>query len=274
MSSPGSGETFGVDEEIAKALAARLFTDVGAFFSNTRRSAPWICKVCTGPANDHGARDMCSPCRSARETHGTELADLVVPLAYSKGRMPSMHQSAHHVRAYKETPPAPGCLQDLRLLAGAGAYLHGRCIASSVGSWQAVTFVPSADRPRNSHPVVNLARAVHDVRPSTTKVVLDIGPGLDSPPARTPRRDRFVVPAEFRMRVAGRHVLVVDDTWVSGNKSQSAALALKEAGAVRVTIYCVSRWLRYDWDDHRRLIDRMVEPYDAMRCPVTGDACP
>jgi phosphoribosylpyrophosphate synthetase len=273
MSDPGS-RTPGVDDKIAKALTARLFSDVGAFFSNTRRSAPSICQVCTGPANDQGARDLCSPCRSARKTHGRDLADLVVPLTYAKGLMPSMHQSAHHVLNYKETPPAPGCLQDLRLLAGAGAYLHGRCIAATVGWWQAVTFVPSAKRPGTVHPVAHLARVVHDVRPSATKLVLDVGPDIDSPPARMPRQDRFSVPVDYRAQVADRHVLVVDDTWVSGNKSQSATLALKAAGAARVTIFCTSRWLRNDWDDHRSLIEKLVEPYDAMRCPVTGDVCP
>jgi hypothetical protein len=35
-------------------------------------------------------------------------------------------------------------------------------------------------------------------------------------------------------------------------------------------------WLakNYRWDDHRTLIDNLNEPYDAMRCPVTGGVCP
>ncbi|HYQ68602.1 hypothetical protein [Actinophytocola sp.] len=70
------------------------------------------------------------------------------------------------------------------------------------------------------------------------------------------------------------HVLVVEDTWVSGDKAQSAALALKAAGATRVTVLCVTRWLRYDWEDHRALIETLDEPYDAARCPVTGSDCP
>jgi phosphoribosylpyrophosphate synthetase len=75
-------------------------------------------------------------------------------------------------------------------------------------------------------------------------------------------------------KIAGRHVLVVDDTWVSGGKAQSAALALKLAGAARVTIVCIGRLLSYRWDEHRLLIDSLSEPYDAMRCPVTGSVCP
>ncbi|MGB3443566.1 MAG: phosphoribosyltransferase [Actinophytocola sp.] len=154
------------------------------------------------------------------------------------------------------------------------AYVHGRCIAATSGWWHAVTFVPSAARPGGEHPVADLARAVHDVYDSAAKVALQVGPGHTEPPARAPRADRFVVPVSFRPLVAGRHVLVIDDTWVSGAKAQSAALALKDAGAARVTILCVTRWLRYDWPDHRRLIETLEGPYDALRCPVTGDDCP
>jgi hypothetical protein len=122
--------------------------------------------------------------------------------------------------------------------------------------------------------VAELARAVHGVYDHAAKVALIVGPGLGETPSRAPRPDRFVIPATYRPFITGRHVLVVDDTWVSGAKSQSAALALKDAGAARVTVLCVTRWLRHDWPDHRQLIDTLDEPYDAMCCPVTGDRCP
>lgn len=67
---------------------------------------------------------------------------------------------------------------------------------------------------------------------------------------------------------------VVEDAWVSGSKAQSAALALKAAGAARVTVLALAKWLRYDWQDHRALIDTLADPYDATLCPVTGGACP
>ena len=134
---------------------------------------------------------------------------------------------------------------------------------------------PQSRRPRpgGDHPEAELARAVHSVY-AHDKVALHVGPGLGEAPSRVSRPDRFVVPTAYRPFIAGRHVLVVDDTWVSGAKSQSAALALKDAGAARVTILCVTRWLRYDWADHRQLIDTLAEPYNAMRCPVTGGGCP
>jgi hypothetical protein len=202
------------------------------------------------------------------------LADLVVPLAYAKARMPSMHQSAHHVREYKAFPPAPRCARDLQLMAGAATYLHGPCISATVGPWQAVTFVPSTTWPDGNPPIAGIARRVHSVYPTRAKVGLAIGPGIDAARSPVPRADRFTVPNEYLPHVIDQHVLVVEDTWVSGDKAQSAALALKAAGAACVTILSVTRWLRYDWEDHRELIATLTEPYDAARCPVTGSTCP
>jgi orotate phosphoribosyltransferase len=62
-----------------------------------------------------------------------------------------------------------------------------------------------------------------------------------------------VVPAEVHTRgvnpgwvrvgdpVAGGDVLVVDDTWVSGGSAQSAAAALKLAGASHVAVVVLGR---------------------------------
>lgn len=255
-------------DPVAVRLINRLYADVGGFFCNSRRDRPDTCHVCTGPTI---TPPLCGPCREARNEHGRSLADLVVPVAYAKGRMPSMHQSAHHVREYKAPSPAPRCAQDLQLMAGAATYLHGPCIGAAVGPWRAVTFVPSATRP--DHPLASIASRVHSVYPACAKVGLAIGPGFDAPPSRVPRPDRFTVPDTFRSLVVGQHVLVAEDTWVSGDKAQSAALALKAAGATCVTVLCVTRWLRYDWPDHRQLIESLVEPYNAARCPVTGTPC-
>lgn len=257
-------------DELAAQARARLYAEVGAFFTNTSRD-PGRCAVCTAPAT----AGMCGGCAGQRMTYGTGLADLVVPLAYVQGWMRPPHQSEHHVRRYKHpVQPSPVCLRDLKLMMLAGTLLHGQCIARTVGWWQVVTFVPSSSRPGPEHPVAELARQVAAHNLNAQRIVLALGPGIAVEPARWPRPDRFVVPPEFVPTVAGRHVLVVDDTWVSGGKAQSASLALKVAGAAAVTIVCIGRWLSYKWDEHRPLIDSLGEPYDAMRCPVTGAACP
>lgn len=155
-----------------------------------------------------------------------------------------------------------------------GGLLHGACVAGSVGAWDAVTFVPSAKRPGPEHPSAGLARQIADLNPAARRIRLSIGPGFDTEPSRSPRLDRFTLEPEFRPTVRGHHVLIVDDTWVSGDKAQSASLALKTFGAEKTTVLCVARWLRHNWDDHRRLIENLRDPYDALCCPVTGGGCP
>jgi hypothetical protein len=61
-----------------------------------------------------------------------------------------------------------------------------------------------------------------------------------------PCRDGFVVPPNRRAAVAGRHLLVLDDTYVSGARAQSAAAALRLAGAASVQIVAAGRVLRPD----------------------------
>jgi hypothetical protein len=82
-------------DPIATDLINSLYANVGAFFSNTRRGAPLTCVVCTGPAGGANEPPLCGQCRAARDLHAGSLADLIVPLAYAKGHMPSLHQSAH-----------------------------------------------------------------------------------------------------------------------------------------------------------------------------------
>jgi adenine/guanine phosphoribosyltransferase-like PRPP-binding protein len=64
-------------------------------------------------------------------------------------------------------------------------------------------------------------------------------------------------------------VLLIDDTWVSGASAQSAAAALKLAGARRVAIVVLGRHL--DPADPRagQLVARLRPgPYDPSKCAV------
>jgi hypothetical protein len=84
-------------------------------------------------------------------------------------------------------------------------------------------------------------------------------------------------PAHFSVDSSGpvqdAHVLVVEDSWVTGGHSQFVAVALKHAGAAAVTVLPVCRLLKPAWapniaySPHRR-------PWSTDTCPVTGSACP
>ncbi len=43
--------------------------------------------------------------------------------------------------------------------------------------------------------------------------------------------------------IQGKTILLIDDTWTTGAKAQSAVHVLKEAGALQVAILILGRWL-------------------------------
>ena len=197
----------------------------------------------------------------------------MLTLTYVRGNAPGYDQSAHTVRAHKQIPPSTKNAEDMALMILVAMYLHRGCVTRVAGRpWSAVTFIPSVSRPGPEHPTAQLARHVagHTDR---QRFRLDLGPGATDQ-ERSVTRDRFVVSDSYAPRVAGRHVLLVDYTWTSGSKTQSAALAVRVGGAEIVTVLCVARWCRHDWPDHRALLDSCTAPYDATICPLTGTNCP
>lgn len=256
-------------EDPREGLRRALRDRVGGFFRNTRHEPGVTCRVCSGPATE----DLCSRCDSHRAEYGARLADHVLTLTYARGNAPGYHQSAYTVRAYKGRPPSEKSAVDMALVVIAATWLHHDCVARVAGRpWSAVTFIPSASRPGIDHPVAELARNVWGLD-AGVRFLLEVGPSIEAA-GRAVLPDRFVVPASSRDRVAGQHALIVDDTWTSGSKAQSAALAVRAAGAQIVTVLCVSRWCRHDWPDHRALLDASSKPYDAAICPLTRATCP
>jgi hypothetical protein len=70
----------------------------------------------------------------------------------------------------------------------------------------------------------------------------------------------------------GKHIMVIDDTWVSGGHAQSVAMALKRAGAAKVSILAIGRWLRMNDRRTKGVYNRFIRnrPYNADICPWTG----
>jgi hypothetical protein len=71
--------------------------------------------------------------------------------------------------------------------------------------------------------------------------------------------------------IRGRAILLIDDLWVTGGHAQSAAHALRQAGATTVALLVVGRYLRLDWPagpsttcaDRLASLDR---PFDLSNC--------
>ena len=91
--------------------------------------------------------------------------------------------------------------------------------------------------------------------------------------------DRAISAAKFvlrpTVRLDGHHVLVLDDSWTTGSNAQSAALALRRAGASAVSVLVVGRWLSPRFGRTADFVAaRLAGGYDPYTCPVTGSRCP
>jgi hypothetical protein len=116
----------------------------------------------------------------------------------------------------------------------------------------AAAVVPSGQGRPGPHPLAGIVRGCADLPLA----------GLAARPAEV--HGRGVNPAWVRVAspVAGADVLVVDDTWVSGGSAQSAAAALKLAGARRVAIVVLGR--------HLNPADRRTQKFLAALSPGGG----
>src|SRR5213082_98305 len=103
-----------MDSQVTR-LRELLVRRVGGFFRNTVHDPGRTCSVCFAPS---GGGSLCARCAEQRAIFGRRLAGQVLVLTYVRGRSVKgpIHQSAHTVRAYKLTPPARKCADDMALM--------------------------------------------------------------------------------------------------------------------------------------------------------------
>ncbi|OJZ75699.1 hypothetical protein BRW65_03960 [Mycobacterium paraffinicum] len=245
--------------EIRRALAV----SAGGYLRNPIREQSATCRTCTTPVNGY---DRCYPCNQLHTTFG--IADLVVPLTYGiEGE-----QSHFLVRHYKDDQDA-AVRQRLTVVMNRllflGIVMHEPCIERKIG--QPVDrrlAVPSLSGRSGVHPFIEMTTNMHATGPSPLLVP---APGASS--ARIVSASQFNLAPETDL--TGEHVLILDDTWTRGSRTQSAALALRRYGAKYVSVMVVSRYLKPSYDENAKFIkERLRRDYDPYICPVTGGDCP
>ncbi|TDO06548.1 hypothetical protein EV580_6648 [Mycobacterium sp. BK086] len=246
------------------ASVQRLLTSTaGGYLHNVVRDAGRTCSICTTPVDGY---PTCWRCSQSASLAG--VADLVVPLTYAIAGQ----QSAVMLRHYKDDLNAGVRFQHLRIinwLLYLGLAQHQPCIEALVG--QPITrrlAIPSLRGRPGLHPFLALA---HDMGAA------DRSPLLAAAPHAT--EDRIVTDEQFVLcppiDLTGQHVLILDDTWTTGSRAQSAALTLRRAGAERISVLVIGRWVDPDFADNARFLGRgCTRDYDPQRCPVTGATCP
>ena len=227
-----------------------------------------LCRVCRRFTD---GRAICLRC-----SRQPRFADAILPISYSV-RYGPLHWA---LRAYKDGVPELRRRFGAELAAVLWRFLdhHEACLASAAGApaFDVATTVPSsvAAHDRN-HPLrvivgERVARTAprHErlltvperdagARPARARPA-DASPA-GAPPARArPPRARVVDHRRFLATRAlhGEHVLLIDDTWVTGATAQSAAGALKQAGAATVAVLVIGRHMHAE---HARDAARLHE---------------
>jgi hypothetical protein len=245
------------DPEAAARLSAALVARAGGYLRNTVRQDLVTCAVCATPVT--GFR-LCYQCQRQRGRAG--LADATGFLTYAvAGR-----QSGYVMQGYKARPPMPEHRMIVALLVLLGLARHAGCTgrdASPVTHWATVPSLPAQPGEHPLHAIVSRLAPGREV-------VLAAAEDVEYARDLDPRHFRAAAPLP-----AGAHVLLADDTWARGGHAQSAVLALRAAGAARVSVLVAARWINEEFGTNAAFLRGLAErDYDPAICPWTGAACP
>lgn len=222
------------------------------------RPGPDLCSVCFNFTRGY---PRCWAC-----AHGEALLDAVAPISYSVA-----HEQLHHALArYKRLTGEVARRLSVELAAVLWRYLaeHERCVARAAGTaeFALVGTVPSGDLERDErHPLrwivgelVAPTRSRHERLLRRSK--LDVHTRAFHPQKYEPVRS-----------LGGESVLLIDDTWTTGANAQSAAAALRSAGAGPIAAVVIGRHLNREWHENDRRLRGIARPFDWNRCALCTD---
>ena len=213
--------------------------------------------VCTRCFNLTDGYEHCYAC-----TRQGGVLDAMAPISYSVA-----HEQLHHALAtYKRwTGPAARRLA-VQLAAVLWRYLdaHEPCLARVAGvhSFPIVTTVPAGDVERDREQPLRwmVGEAIGITRRRYARLLRrssdDVVPRSFSP-------DRYVAETSL----SSEPVLLIDDTWTTGASAQSAAAALKAAGAGVVAAVVIGRHVNREWHENDRRL-RALPRFDWGRCAL------
>lgn len=235
-------------------LDAAIRMVVGSYTRATVRG-PWACQRCAGSKTD--GFTTCYPCGLYPDDAHPDCAGF--------GTYASPGDTAGRgMRGYKATPPTKSG-EMLVFLMLAHGYQHRVCAERAVGAPIGhFALVPSTN---GTHPPPLGRYLPAQVRQELIEVPLYHQGG---PKIRDISHELF----SANTLLDSPHVLVLDDTWVTGGNMLSAVHALRKAGAGHVTSYCVARWVNFT-NSRRTLADYLAgsSEYDTAVCPFGITPC-
>jgi len=218
-----------------------------------------VCRVCHGSPSPGFA--VCYSCAQTM-SQVSFPCDRVVPASLYKTRS----QLHYFLKYYKDDPRKDFAVKIVALLSYFLAR-HSGCIASTAGGrWDIITTVPSTKDRAGEHPLataigwVTGLRDQHEMllRRASAAIGHNAANDLAFEPLRT---------------LDGERVLVVDDTFTSGARAQSAASALARGGAQVVAVVPIGRVINPEYNDStREYWDRQSRiPFDFETCCLEPD---
>ena len=167
--------------------------------------------------------------------------DAVVPISYSE-HLGQLHTA---LRLYKRSSSSVQQYAAVRLAAILWRFLvrHEYCVAAdaAVTTFDAVATVPSSTAARESVSALwTIAGWCEPIRGRLERI---LAPTDEIPAGRGFDQRRYAV----QQQVDGISVLLIDDTWAAGGHAQSAAAALRDAGAANVALVVIGRHVQPGW---------------------------
>ena len=228
-----------------------------------RRFRGRVCRLCRAPVDGY---EYCFRCN---EASGLVRPDAAGFVSYAIENS----QAGQDMYRYKGMQPSVQAVSNVQLLLEHGLR-HLRCVNQIVGTnVQAVMVMPSRSHYQSGAP--SQLQKLCALRLPTGLPTVGIEPVAGATSDRKVDPDSFVVPVPVRWS----HVLLIDDTWVSGGTVMSAVGALRAAGAAKVSSLVLARWLDPDYKATKSLIREVAQaggwsPPQRV-CPFTRDGvCP
>jgi predicted amidophosphoribosyltransferase len=237
--------------------AVAELTDLYGNFMLAPRPGPGVCQVCFTFTDGH---DRCFACAQ----HNSSV-DAVAPISYSIAG----DQLHHALAGYKRLGGDVARRLQVELAAVLWRFVvgHEACVARAAAStgFDLVTTVPSSSRERDeSHPLRRIVGEL--VRPTRDRYERLLSRSRVAVPERAfdPRKYEVARP------LGGEAVLLIDDTWTTGSGAQSAAAALRHAGAGPVAVVVIGRHVKRGWKENERRLRALSQPFDWSSCPWHG----
>lgn len=217
------------------------------------RSGAGVCRRCFNLTDGYA---RCYPCTQ----HPTVL-DVIVPISYSVA-----HEQLHHALAsYKRLTGEVARRLAMQLAAVLWRFLdaHEGCVArvAGVDAFPLVATVPSGDCTRDEcHPLRwVVSELVGPTRDRYAQLLRRTSAEVDG---HVFSREKFVAQRELN----GEPVLLIDDTWTTGANAESAAAALREAGAGPLATVVIGRHINREWHENDRRLRALARPFDWRHC--------